>query len=117
MLGVSQITNPKWIVTAASRSFEASWSKSVQKILNELKIFSSNDNKQLVNGAPLRSWIVGAGTLISSRNSHCPILGSQREAWVTLALEAVASWKRHLSLGLGQHGPKFGAKLFDFQGI
>lgn len=52
-------TNPKWVVTAASRSFEASWSKSAQKIVNKLKIASSSPNRQWANGALLKSWVGG----------------------------------------------------------
>lgn len=61
VLGDSQITNPKWIAIAASRPSEASWSKSVQKILNELKMLSSDDRRQLVTEAQFRSWIGASG--------------------------------------------------------
>lgn len=57
VLGVSQITSQSQTVTAASRPFEVSWSKTVQKILNDFKILSSNDNGQWVNGALLKGWV------------------------------------------------------------
>jgi hypothetical protein len=60
MLGVSQITNQSQTVTEASRSFEASWSMPVQKILNfKFKIFRSDDNKQWVNQGDLSSKKLG----------------------------------------------------------
>lgn len=57
VLGVSQITKQSWIVTTASRSFEASWSKSVQKILNEFNILKA---PKLMNNGLMglsESWV------------------------------------------------------------
>lgn len=50
------MTSSMCIVTAASRSFEASQRQCVQKISNEIKTLSSNGNGQWVSGALLRRW-------------------------------------------------------------
>lgn len=50
VLGVQNVTSAPW-------SFGASWRKSVQKILNDFKILSSNDNGQWVNGGLLRDEV------------------------------------------------------------